>query len=455
MPGYYPGNNLMNYSSARSSNSSNNNNNNDTNNNDNSKSNSGNTNGNNSSNNSNISSQNALRSEDKQGPIFNDTLVVSDAMASNSRQLLYAHIYNYLLENKYYDTARQFLKDTEVPITKSNDAAMNNYARKNDQEKDADNKDIRLMLENIPKDQLLRAKMVINSPDTFLLEWWQLFYLLNDFVEGSSLETLRDIESPQYDYIYPLLPEKYPVNNVNVSNMEKATSVGSLGDFNNTLNWSAGGQNPNVQNQPVPAPASQQSPPQQQQPSHPPPLQSQHSYISQKSPQMAQQNMAIRNSMQPGGIPPSQSQQGQPTPLQGQVSPQMYTQPPLSQQRSQMFSNGPLQQIPTRINSSNLPDKNLQPSLEKQMSNISNPMSMNMASQLNMLNNLPNGINMQDPAVQQQYMAMFKSMMMKQQQYQSNNNLSQNGNNLTGEDIDPQMTGYPISSKNNSNEKDN
>lgn len=400
-------------------------------------------------NNINSSNQNTPTGTDsKNEPSFNETLVVSDAMASNSRQLLYAHIYNYLLENRYYDTAKQFLRDTEVPITKSNDAAMSNYAHRNDQEKDADNKDVRHRLENIPKDQLLRAKMVINSPDTFLLEWWQLFYLLNDFVEGSSMETLREIESPKFDYVYPLLPGKFPGNATN-PNTDKQSSVGSSTEYHNNLNWS----DPSA-NFPTAGPMSQPSQPQQQQP----PLQSQNSYLSQPSPQMGPQNPNLR-----ANIPPQQ-QQRQPLPSQGQPSPQMYT-----QQRQQMYANKQGQQLPPGMmnqgspavnnNMNSMQDK--QDSgvpLEKQVSNnSSNSMNMNMnmmnpMSMLSSLNANGNDINMQDPTMQQQYMAMLKSMMMKQQQYHSNNNNNSGSkNSLTGEDIDSHLMGY---SRNNKNEKD-
>nr|CAI6753583.1 CMF_HP1_G0046400.mRNA.1.CDS.1 [Saccharomyces cerevisiae] len=33
---------------------------------------------------------------------------VSDAMSKNSKQLLYAHIYNYLIKNNYWNSAAKF-----------------------------------------------------------------------------------------------------------------------------------------------------------------------------------------------------------------------------------------------------------------------------------------------------------------------------------------------------------
>ncbi|CAL9733893.1 hypothetical protein MOSE0_C05710 [Monosporozyma servazzii] len=432
--GYYPGNNNinsnnpMNYNDARPNNNIN-------------------------INNQNPSSATVSANE----PTFNDTLVVSDAMASNSRQLLYANIYNYLLENKYYDTARQFLRDTEVPITKSNDAAMNNYANRDDQEKDADNKDARQMLEKIPKDHLLRTKMVINSPDTFLLEWWQQFYLLNDFVEESSMETLREVESPHFEYVYPLLPNKSPVKSNNVP-ADKHGSVASSSEYPNNMNWSE--QSANLS---TPGPMGQFSaPPGSQQQPQQPPLQSQHSYMSQPSPQMGPQNPNL------GGNLPPQQQQRQQMPSQGQPSPQIY-----AQQRQQIYANKQGQQLPQGMmnqgsplvpNSNNnfMQDKQDGPTMAKQMRNTSsNAINMNMMDPMSMLSGLnANGsnINIQDPAMQQQYMTMLKSMMMKQQPYQvnGNNNKNTDKNGLAGEDIDSHVTGYPQNDNSNinNNEKD-
>ena len=226
-----------------------------------------NTNTNNSNGNGNLNNNSNYSS--KQELQFNDTLMVSDAMASNSKELLYAHVYNYLLENKYYETARQFLREADVPITRnleaSNDknstsnsngncngnisATKNSDQQGKENEKvketeaetetdgDRDNQDLRQLLEKLPQNQLLRSKMIINSPDTFLLEWWQLFHLLNDFIESSSNETLSKLDSPDYDYVYPLLPEKHPTyNDTTTNNNNIALNINNVGQPNQTNN---------------------------------------------------------------------------------------------------------------------------------------------------------------------------------------------------------------------------
>lgn len=49
---------------------------------------------------------------------LNDTnTVISDTNASGSRQLLYVHVYNYLIKNGHYATARQFLREADLPLS--------------------------------------------------------------------------------------------------------------------------------------------------------------------------------------------------------------------------------------------------------------------------------------------------------------------------------------------------
>ncbi|SCW01890.1 LAFE_0E09516g1_1 [Lachancea fermentati] len=125
---------------------------------------------------------NHLDSDSPGGPKFNQNALVSDAMAKNSRQLLYAHIYNYLIQHKYYDTARRLLNEADVPLSKT------------------------LSDEGPKEDELLHAKMLMNSKDTFLFEWWQSLWTLHDFVESQPTETIssdRFFREP----ITPILPQ--------------------------------------------------------------------------------------------------------------------------------------------------------------------------------------------------------------------------------------------------------
>lgn len=80
--------------------------------------------------------------------------VVSDALAKNSRQLLYAHLYNYLIENKLYDTAKILLDEADIPLSASKDVSSGTQKEPN------------LELGDLPD-----VKMLMTSPDTFLLEW--------------------------------------------------------------------------------------------------------------------------------------------------------------------------------------------------------------------------------------------------------------------------------------------
>lgn len=287
---------------------------------------------------------------------FNDTLVVSDAMAGNSKELLYAHIYNYLLENEYYDTARQFLRDADVPITRNLETSNNknpdsnsistsnshsnsvNSTKKqnNDNERvkgqNEDKNDLKQLLEKLPRDQLLRSKMIINAPDTFLLEWWQLFHLLNDFVESSSNDDLNEFESPIYDSVYPLLPGKSPIlnNNNNYHNnsisSNNGTAFNSTSDNNNDNGNRSDLNSTNNSNMPIPNTNNQQ----QQQQTNYPSMQFKQSYTSNLPPQMGPQNPAPKSNSTQYQQPTTRRQMSS----QNIISPQMSSQP----YRQQMYT---------------------------------------------------------------------------------------------------------------------
>ncbi|QLL30457.1 hypothetical protein HG536_0A02740 [Torulaspora globosa] len=119
--------------------------------------------------------------------------MVSDAMAKNSRQLLNAHIYNYLIENKRYETARQFLLEADVPLSeeRSDEEAGYSQARQNARlEAGVD---------------LLPASMMMDCADTFLHEWWECFNCLQKYVDSTPLEDLKE-DSRHREPIVPLVP---------------------------------------------------------------------------------------------------------------------------------------------------------------------------------------------------------------------------------------------------------
>ncbi|KAM3161841.1 LisH domain-containing protein [Lachancea thermotolerans] len=118
-------------------------------------------------------------------PTFNQEILVSDAMAKNSRQLLYAHIYNYLIQHKYYETSRRLLDEADVPLSKS------------------------FPEERQKSGELLHAKMLMNSRDTFLCEWWQSLWTLHEYVESQPVEKIsssRLLREP----VTPILPQRPP-----------------------------------------------------------------------------------------------------------------------------------------------------------------------------------------------------------------------------------------------------
>lgn len=105
-------------------------------------------------------------------------MMVSDAMAKNSRQLLNAHIYNYLIENKRYETARQFLLEADVPLCEERSDGEEAQARQNAKlEAGVD---------------LLPASMMMDCADTFLHEWWECFNCLQKYVDSAPLEDLKE-----------------------------------------------------------------------------------------------------------------------------------------------------------------------------------------------------------------------------------------------------------------------
>ena len=422
-----------------------------------------NTNTNNSNGNGNLNNNSNYSS--KQELQFNDTLRVSDAMASNSKELLYAHVYNYLLENKYYETARQFLREADVPITRnleaSNDknstsnsngncngnisATKNSDQQGKENEKvketeaetetdgDRDNQDLRQLLEKLPQNQLLRSKMIINSPDTFLLEWWQLFHLLNDFIESSSNETLSKLDSPDYDYVYPLLPEKHPTyNDTTTNNNNIALNINNVGQPNQTNNNNDNNiYNNNITTTPI---SNANNNPNQQPLNYIP---AQQPYMPNVPRQIGPQNQTSRSNstqQQPQQINRKQMSS------QDMMSPPMYSQqsrlqmyPSQGQPSSSINENSTVNENNSKFNytikNNNYHDKNYQTQKRFKYFNNNNDDMNNPVNLLKSLNANGNTINMQDPLMQQQYMTMLKAIMMKQPPYQSTTNNTNNNNN--------------------------
>ncbi|KAL3234850.1 hypothetical protein RNJ44_02638 [Nakaseomyces bracarensis] len=108
--------------------------------------------------------------------------LVSDAMAKNSRQLLFAHIYNYLIRNKFYATASDFLKEVDIPLsTADRIEKIKGTSGKSREEEE---------LEGEIPDFLLKPEMLLNSSDTFLVEWWEIFRTLYGHGEETAVDSM-------------------------------------------------------------------------------------------------------------------------------------------------------------------------------------------------------------------------------------------------------------------------
>lgn len=110
--------------------------------------------------------------------------VVSDANARNSRQLLHAHVYNYLVKNGHYATARQFLREADVPLEEVSDAEAVAAGRQ--------------------PAGLLPVQLMADADETLLLEWWNCFCRLRDDVDSTSMEELSSLQMEEMPV--PLLP---------------------------------------------------------------------------------------------------------------------------------------------------------------------------------------------------------------------------------------------------------
>lgn len=94
---------------------------------------------------------------------------VSDAMAKNSKQLLYAHIYNYLIKNNYWNSAAKFLSEADLPLSRINGSASGEKTSLNASLKQG-LMDIASKGDIVSEDGLLPSKMLMDANDTFLRE---------------------------------------------------------------------------------------------------------------------------------------------------------------------------------------------------------------------------------------------------------------------------------------------
>ncbi|CAI4702932.1 BBL_G0041660.mRNA.1.CDS.1 [Saccharomyces cerevisiae] len=127
---------------------------------------------------------------------------VSDAMAKNSKQLLYAHIYNYLIKNNYWNSAAKFLSEADLPLSRINGSASGEKTSLNASLKQG-LMDIASKGDIVSEDGLLPSKMLMDANDTFLLEWWEIFQSL---FNGDLESGYQQDHNPLRERIIPILP---------------------------------------------------------------------------------------------------------------------------------------------------------------------------------------------------------------------------------------------------------
>ncbi|CAI4917294.1 BTE_HP_G0219050.mRNA.1.CDS.1 [Saccharomyces cerevisiae] len=127
---------------------------------------------------------------------------VSDAMAKNSKQLLYAHIYNYLSKNNYWNSAAKFLSEADLPLSRINGSASGEKTSLNASLKQG-LMDIASKGDIVSEDGLLPSKMLMDANDTFLLEWWEIFQSL---FNGDLESGYQQDHNPLRERIIPILP---------------------------------------------------------------------------------------------------------------------------------------------------------------------------------------------------------------------------------------------------------
>lgn len=266
--------------------------------------------------------------------------VVSDALAKNSRQLLYAHLYNYLVENQLYDTARILLKEADVPLSnpleKDGSSSENN---EDDEDHDDTNHETSNEMNGIETDgddALPGVKMLMTSPDTFLLEWWQSLWALHSYVKETPAIHHQQQQQQQQQQMNPAAAfNPYAANQFIPPQPIQAPVIS------------------NSNNSPIDSPASQQQ--QQQQAANnttnttnQQSLQSPLPQSAHGTPHPAQSITAPSPAPNANMIPVQQQQQppGSAGPTHEHITPQMHHRTPVLPQQQQPQPQ-PVRQVPT------------------------------------------------------------------------------------------------------------
>ncbi|KAG0677238.1 Transcriptional activator flo8, partial [Pichia californica] len=84
--------------------------------------------------------------------------LVKDSAASNTKELLNAYIYDFLLKSGFDSSAAAFFKEANLPLVKDNEKVLDKYYFMNS------------------KSALPKSKMTMDTPQGFIYEWWQVFW---------------------------------------------------------------------------------------------------------------------------------------------------------------------------------------------------------------------------------------------------------------------------------------
>ena len=146
--------------------------------------------------------QNEQTTDDDPQVITDCYVFVSDAFATSPRQLMYAHIYNYFIVNKCYDAARALIMEVSLPFGL---AIGGDFKRVQAFHGDP------LLIMEANWDRLIPSKMLIDSKETFLGEWWEMMKPLDKSVEQYQQEVhLYQAKAQQIPHTIPTPPTRPP-----------------------------------------------------------------------------------------------------------------------------------------------------------------------------------------------------------------------------------------------------
>jgi len=103
-----------------------------------------------------------------QPTVHGKSTTVTDSCAVNSKELLNAYIYDYLLKSGFNESAMKLFQEAGIPVVSSPGGkdTMPSGPAKKEKDSDADK----------GAEKLPHAKMTMDTPQGFLYEWWMIFW---------------------------------------------------------------------------------------------------------------------------------------------------------------------------------------------------------------------------------------------------------------------------------------